>query len=82
MFIEFVLYVRHLLQNPKAAQSLASGERVRVWARDKRYSRQKALCTDRQRRWMESRAKLGKMAGPDPARPYEEKATDEEGLGS
>lgn len=81
MFIEFVLYVRHLLQNPKAAQSLANGERVRVWARDKRYSRQKALCTDRPRRWMESRAKLGKMAGPDPARPYEEKATDEEGLG-
>lgn len=79
MFIEFVLYVRHLLQNPKAAQSLASGERVRVWARDKRYSRQKALCTDRLRRWMESRAKLGKMTGPDPARPYE-KATDE-GLG-
>lgn len=79
MFIEFVLYVRHLLQNPKAAQSLASGERVRVWVRDKRYSRQKALCTDRPRRWMESRAKLGKMAGPDPARPYE-KATDE-GLG-
>lgn len=34
-------------RTPKLHRSLASRERVRVWARDKRYSRQKALRTDR-----------------------------------